>query len=378
MSRKATWILALLAAACGGDDAAAPDAAPDARATDAPIDVPVDANPLDPSRLSPSCWTGGATTQLDLAGPVENWTWNDPHVLRSGAAYWMYASATDAFQYPVRSYRLTSDDGETWALPAPSPILADADAGAWDAGGVETPAVVHFAGRYHLFYTAYPHVIGTPEHAVTDYRIGHAVSEDGATFTRVGVAPVVAPSGTTPAPADDWYQYIVAEPAPLVRGDTLYLYFSAIGVDATLGSLQVIGMISTTDGVTWTAPVRVLAPDQTLYPRGADWVGYSTPNAIELGGEVHLFVDVASQPPDGAWSQRRIHHASSADGATAWRTDATAIRAVGDLSWAQDEIHSPAAFLDGTTLRLYLAGRALAAEPAHFGIGMLTCDLTRS
>jgi hypothetical protein len=31
--------------------------------------------------------------------------------------------------------------------------------------------------------------------------------------------------------------------------------------------------------------------------------------------------------------------------------------------------------LDDTTLRLYFAGHKLGAEPFHFGIGMMTCDL---
>lgn len=331
--------------------------------------------PADPA----ACFQGGDTPQLDLfTGPLTYWTWNDPHVLRVGDAYWMYASATSFFTYPVRLYRLTATDGTAWSMPTTEPILSDAAPGAWDAGGLETPAVVFFGGKYHLFYTGYPYKVDDPLHSALDYRVGHAVSDDGLHFTRAATVPVVAPSGTSDAvAANDWYAYIVAEPAPVVVGGELRLYFTAVGVDAGLGtSLQVIGMIRTTDGVTWSAPEEVLAPDQTLYPRNQDWIGYSTPNAVVLDDRVHLFFDVAHQPAGGAWKQLRLHHASSADGVTGWTHDAAPIRSAGDFTWAVDEVRSPDVIREGSRLRLYFAGHELnGVDPEYFGIGMLTCDL---
>ncbi len=80
----------LLAVGCGGDDTNVAQPWPNA-----------------------SCFQGGAIPQLDLDGPVANWTWNDPHVLKVGDEYWMYASATDNFVFPVMLYRLVSSDGVT-------------------------------------------------------------------------------------------------------------------------------------------------------------------------------------------------------------------------------------------------------------------------
>lgn len=323
-----------------------------------------------------ACFTGGDTPQLDLSGPDVNWTWNDPHVLKVGPEYWMYASATDTFNFPVRLYRLTSTDGTQWARNPTAPVLADAAPGAWDAGGLETPSVVYFAGQYHLFYTAYPYEVDDPLHSAFDYRVGHAVSNDGLTFARAATVPVVAPSGTTDAdPSNDWYAFIVGEPGAVVHDGELWVYFTAVGADAALGtSLEVIGLVRSLDGVSWSSPELVLKPDQTLYPRGEDWVGYSTPNALSAGGGVHLFFDVAHQPSGGDWKQLRLHHAYSADGTTNWLHDAVAIAAEGDFAWAVDEVRAPDVLLDGETLRLYFAGHELnGVGDEHFAIGMMTC-----
>lgn len=366
-----------LVSGCSGDSGNQPDAAV---SVDAAADAAADAwlGP-DPTKLIPTCFSGGTTPQLDLTGPIANWTWNDPHVVRSGADYWMYASATNYFQFPVRLYRLTSTDAQTWSAGSstPAPILDVGASSTWDAGGVETPAVVQFKGAYHLFYTGYRYPIGDPMHAATDFRIGHATSNDGVTFTRIGTTPVVAPSASDADQTNDWYAFVVGEPAPVVVNGTLYVYFTALGADTEVNaSLQVIGVVSTTDGVTWTAPQLALKPDQTQYPRADDWVGYSTPNALALADGVHLFVDVARQPSGGAWKQLRIHHARSVNGTTGWQQDATAIRSAGDFAWAVEEIRSPHALLDGTLLRLYVAGHELdGTQPDHFAIGMLTCDL---
>lgn len=353
-------LLLVLAGACGNDDDTTPTPAP--------------AGGPDLALLAPDCFTGGDTPQLDLSGPVPDATWNDPHVLKVGDAYWMYASATDNFVFPVRLYRLTSTDGATWSRDPATPILSEGAAGEWDAGGVETPAVVEYGGQYHLFYTGY-----SVQSDVSTYAVGHATSPDGVTWTRDPANPVVTNSGLVP-PDVDFRQYIAAEPGPVVVGDTLYLYFTAVGANVGVSNtLQVIG-VTTFDGTTWSTPVSALEPDQTLYPRTADWIGYSTPNAIVLGGAVHLFFDVAHQPAGGEWLQMRLHHARSADGLTGWVQDAAPIFAREDFAWTAREVRSPDPLLDGNTLRLWFAGDNLdfvnPPPTNHFGIGEATCDLT--
>ncbi len=338
---------------------------------------------IDNSQFNPSGFKGGETPQLDLTGPDLNWTWNDPHVLKIGPSeYWMYASSTVSFIYPVRLYRLVSTDGINWTRNPAAPILADNTPGQWDTGGLETPAVVFFQGKYHLFYTGYQYNVGTPEYNASspyDARIGHAVSDDGITFTRVAVNPIIAPSGTDADPGNDWYAFIVGEPGPVVFNGEIYLYFTAVGADAELAtSLQVIGLTRTSDGINWSTPQLALKPDQTIYPRNQDWVGYSTPNAVLIDGIMHLFFDVAHQPDGGSWLQLKLHHAYSSDGLTQWKHDPVSIRNAGDFNWAVDEIRSPHALVDGTTLRLYFAGHELnGSSPEYFAVGMMIYDLNR-
>jgi sucrose-6-phosphate hydrolase SacC (GH32 family) len=291
----------------------------------------------------------------------------------------MYASATDNFAYPVRLYRLRSSDGIDWSHATPESVL-EPTAG-WDAGSVETPAVTFFNGKYHLFWTGYPLSPTDPDFDVTTMRIGHATSIDGVTFTVDASNPIVTPSGAAEDgnPSNDWYAFVVAEPAPVVHDGKLYLYFTALGADAALGkSSQVIGLVTSDDGTAWSEPTLALKPDQSLYPRDEDWIGYSTPNAIEIAGEMHLFFDVAHQPEGGEWLQLRLHHARSADGMGGWVHDGSPIRSCDDYPWTAREIRSPHALLDGTTLRLYFAGDSLGIDHGafnQFGIGLLTCDL---
>lgn len=347
---------------------------------------------LDLSRLIPSNFSGGSSQIISLSSNGTNWTWNDPHVIKSGSKYWMYASATDNFTTLVKIYRLVSDDGISWTINPSSPVLDTGSAGTWDAGAVETPAVVYFNGKYHMFWTGYRYAHNDPNFDTSFFRIGHAVSADGINFTRDG-SYIFAPSGTDGDTSNDWYAFIVGEPAPVVFNNKIYLYFTAAGADTgsdlDMGpgaSLQVIGLITSGDGSSWSSPVRVLRPDQKIYARKPDsstnyLAGYSTPYAIVLEDEMHLFFDVARQydvapaPIAETWLQEKLHHAYSSDGVTGWTQDSSPIKSKSDFSWTTREIRSPAAFLDGTVLRLYFAGDSLYFTN-QFGIGMMRCDLS--
>jgi sucrose-6-phosphate hydrolase SacC (GH32 family) len=296
-------------------------------------------------------------------------------VLKVDGQYWMYASSTVAFDFPVLLYRLTANDDASYTRNPQEPILDVGDAEAWDAGGVETPAVVYFGGQYHLFWTGYPYEVDDENHSVFDYAIGHATSEDGVTWTRDSANPIIIPSGAEEDgnPGNDWYAFIVGEPGPVVHNGKIYLYFTAVGANMELStSLQVIGVTTSSDGATWSAPELALKPDQALWPRDEGWVGYSTPNAIVLDGQVHLFYDVAYDPTGSDWKQVRLHHSYSADGKTDWTQDSTPIHSTEDFTWATEEVRSPHALLDGTVLRLYFAGHDAAYNLA---IGQSTCNL---
>lgn len=326
---------------------------------------------VDASRITPGCFQGGTAPEVQIGSGFPGADWNDPHVLKVGAEYWMYASSNMGFApappSPVQIYRFTSSDATSWTLDPATPVLT-VDAGQWDQGGDETPAVVSFGGKYHMFWTGYPDT--WPNLNAMNFKIGHATSSDGIAWTK-DANPLLEPSGTP----GNFDQYIVGEPGPVVFDNTLHLYFTAVGVDAGLGaSLQTIGVITSADGVAWSQPALAFKPDQTVYPRGSNWVGYSTPNAAVIGGMVHVFVDVANDHGNNTWTQEALHHAYSADGLTVWVQDAAPLRRLTDFAWTAREIRSGAALLDGTTLRLYFAGDDLMNTGA-WGIGQISCSL---
>ena len=354
----AAVVLLGLGASCGGG-----------RSTADPAPGPT----LDASKITPGCFQGGTAPELQLGSGFAGADWNDPHVLKVGGQYWMYASSNLGFPptppSPVQIYRFTSTDAVNWTLNPTTPVLT-VTSGQWDQGGVETPAVVSFGGKYHMFWTGYPDAWPPPPSAALNFRIGHATSTDGISWTK-DASSLLGPSGVP----GHFTEFIVGEPGPVVFNNTLYLYFSAVGVDAALAAgLQVVGVMTSTDGIAWSAPALAFKPDQMVYPRAANWVGYSTPNAVVIAGKVHVFVDVANDHGNNTWTQEALHHAHSADGLTGWTQDPAPVRRLTDFTWTQREIRSPHATLDGTTLRLHFAGDDLFSTNA-WGIGQMTCSL---
>jgi len=377
-------VLLLLLVIALNDDASTPDAAVPASdvavSAPAPVVAPGGASLVpekpevnskaDFSKLTPGCFVARQSPVIKIGDLFSGSTWNDPHVLKVGDQYVMYASSDVNFNGDIKIYRLVSGDGISWSLSPSTPVFVKPESRtAWDRKSVETPGVVYFKGQYYLFYTGYSDASG-----ISSFRIGYATSPDGITFTR---APnfIVAPTDPGGAPNLAFNQFMVGEPGPVVFNDSIYLYFTAMGADMSVGTtLQTIGVMTSSDGTTWSAAQQALKPDQGLYPRAAGWIGYSTPHAAVLGGKVHLFVDVASEVP--SWKQLKIHHAVSDNGVTGWKQDAIAIFDHLDIPWTTEEIRSPAVYLDGSSLKMWFAGHTNPkARDFIMGIGYAVCEL---
>ncbi len=324
--------------------------------------------PIDTSKLIPSCFVADANNPIISSGDYfTGSSWNDPDVIKVANGYVMFASSSLNFDGNVKTYRFTSADALSWTLDPTTPVF-EKSADGWDKKSIETPSVIFFKNEFHLFYTGYPASLLDPG----SFNIGHATSDDGITWIR-DLAPVVVPNDPYASVNLEFNQFLVAEPAAVVFNDSIYLYFTAMGANLTVNKTwQVIGLATSTDGDSWTSPIEVLLPDLSIYPRET-YRGYSTPNAIILDDQVHLFFDVYEDGETASGAQVKLHHAYSANGTSGWVQDATEIFDHADFTWTADEIRAPAPLLIGDTLYYWFAGHS----DFTLGIGLATCDLAQ-
>jgi len=344
--------------------------------------VPSTNNPaIDFSNLTPECYKPYSSSPL--IGPVDDFftgsTWGDPSVVKVNGEFVMFASSsiyTDpndpagSWDQNVKIYRLTSPDGVNWSLN-PSSAVFEKSAGGWDQKSVETPSVVYYKGEYHLFYTGYLTVFND----ATSYRIGHATSPDGITWTRQTPAgtPLLAPNDpSNPTPNLSFDQYIVAEPGAVVFNDKIYVYFAATGTNLEVNTTaDVVGLaIYDGDTDTWEAQKEVMRPIQSQYPRASNIKGFSTPAAAVINGQVHLYVTVVTDTP---FIHYQIHHAYSADGETGWVQDSNFILNKSEETWHNYDLISPSALYDDGKVYLWYGGNQGSLDT--LGVGLSICDL---
>jgi hypothetical protein len=290
----------------------------------------------------------------------------------------MYATTSvhEPWHPPVLPFRLVSKDGVRWSLSPAAPLLQPVPP--YDS--IETPSVVHFNGRWHMFFTG---IRSNPD--PSPMSIGHAVSDDGIRWT-IDRPVLVQATGV----ADDWRSYLVAEPGAVVVGDRLLVYFSAVGARKGDGPPQdqSIGVIASTDGTNFEPPRRVL-PQGAAYSAAKGYAGYSSPAAAVIDGRVHLFYSVAhyDRGADPEWRQVAINHATSFDGLSGFVEDAQPILALTSASWTGGEVIGPSPLVDGGKLRLWFGAHVANADlgplikrgfhGAEFGIGEASIDLDR-
>lgn len=275
--------------------------------------------------------------------------WNDPSVIKKNDRYIMYATANIGGTWgTVLPFRGTSVDGVRWTMDT-NPLLTLGKKGAFDSGSIETPSVVKFKGKYHMFYTGV--VRGFFKQKLA---IGHAISEDGIAWRKVSDTPFLAPTGN---PNKDWNGYHVAEPGAVVFNNMLYVYFHASGrrPDNNKPSNQSsIGVVVSEDGFQFSEMRRVLTQGP-LYPTSVPekYSGYSTPSAVVAGNTLHLFYDVIATNP--GWEQVALHHATSSDGLNFQEDDQSLLRRE-ELSWTKNEVRSPAVLYENNQFKLWFAG----------------------
>jgi hypothetical protein len=335
----------------------------------------------DYTNLEPDCFAPYSTTPI--IGPQDTFfpgsTWGDPTVLKVGDEFIMYASSSiytdsedpsSSWDQNIKIYRLTSPDGMDWSLN-PTTAVFERSASGWDEKSTETPSVVYYQGKYHLFYTGYPAIFND----ALAYRIGHASSDDGITWTRETPEDTALLGPSDPlndTPQFTFDQWIVAEPGAVVFNDKIYLYFAATGTNSEVNSTAEVVGLSIYDGEndTWSAQKEVMRADQTVYPRTDNIKGFSTPSATIIDGKVHLFVTVVTDDP---YNHYKVHHAYSVDGETDWVQDSTHIIEKTDLAWHEDDLIGPTALYDNKKVYLWYGGNQGTLD--SLGIGLSICNL---
>ena len=178
-----------------------------------------------------------------------------------------------------------------WA-PAPEPVLAAGEAGAWDAVDLLNPSVARWRGGWINLYSGYDGAT---------WRTGAAFSNDGRVW-RKHPAPVLEPDPAT------WEGgYIAANGATLALNGELRHWYQSGPRDAAR-----IGLAISFDGLDWRkAASPVFGPGA----EGAwDESAVADPNVIACGDALYLFYLGQNR-----FGVQRLGLARSTDGGESWQ-----------------------------------------------------------
>jgi hypothetical protein len=212
-------------------------------------------------------WRRLGRLELDLGAAS---TWAVSHaalpVLEpvGGASWTMYVSVRD------RDGRARI--GRTVFTMEPTPALAPLESepvldlgalGTFDDSGVTSSCIVRQDRRRLLFYTGWSRGVTVPFYL----NVGLAISEEGAPFRRVSMAPLLERTAIDP--------YLTASPFVLVEADRWRMwYVSGTGWDATNSGARHryhVRYAESPDGATWHRPGTVCldyaSPDEHAFAR---------------------------------------------------------------------------------------------------------------
>jgi len=270
--RLGTLALTVCLVGCSSDPGASDDASildsggiPDARL----VDAAADAEPP---------WVLYANNPVLVDDPGSAWMniIADPWVMKDGSVYKMWFAARVDTKDDTGETEIgyaTSSDGISWSIH-PTPVVQAGGTGQWDDSSAETPTVVKRPdGVYEMWYSGFE-LLG--DYGGADaaefyrhlFKIGHATSPDGISWTKDPANPVLD-IDLVGQIGPDWLA--VADPSVTYEAGTYCMYYT--GVDSVVGKLQLhISLATSTDGSAWTRhpsnPVLSLGPpgswDSTL------------------------------------------------------------------------------------------------------------------
>ena len=264
--------------------------------------------------------TGKALLDVGPKGAFDSCQAKYPAVLKVGDEWWMWYNGRtdDCFTGSIGLAK--SRDGQKWIKHnGGRPIFEHGPEGAFDSTKVDHPAVLHFGGKYHMWYTA-----GA---ARDPYTIGYATSDDGIAWRRENDARPVLTVGEKGKFDDE----NVLHPT-VVRDDeeTLHLWYNGVGPQKTFR----LGYATSRDGIAWkrqNGGDPVVTPS-TVGPFVEAYV-YNAHVRID-DGLFHMWYSAFREPLERP-NANAIIHATSRDGIH-WKKD-SAPTLVNGPSGSQDD-----------------------------------------
>ncbi len=261
----------------------------------------------------------------------------EPAVIKDGSTYKAWYTGQDA-QGVFRIGYATSADGKVWTKSGSNPVLNIGGAGAFDAAGIASPAVIKDGATYKMWYMG--------DDANGTVAIGYATSSDGITWTKQNSGNAVFTQG---AP---WEVNGVGSPSVILDGSTLKMWYTGKSGGGIIGTLA-IGYATSADGITWT---RQNSSNPVL-TGGASWAarGVGVPAVIKDGVIYKMWYTGYVTTQDTTNSS--IGFASSSDG-IAWVPYAgNPIISTGLVSgWEGRGVGGPAVINDGGAYKMWFSG----------------------
>lgn len=189
-------------------------------------------------------------------------TWDEtrvmsPTVVKDGPSdYKMWYAGRSAAAVFAVGYA-TSSDGVSWTKHGSNPVLTVGSPAEWDGQIVREPSVLNVGGTYHMWYS------GTAKWPF--FRIGHATSPDGVTWTKDAGNPVLTPT------AGAWDANEVFAPSVVANGSDYEMFYSG-----NSGGRWLTGHATATGANgPWTKDANAfLSPDSTGWEAGFDSTDY--------------------------------------------------------------------------------------------------------
>jgi hypothetical protein len=240
------------------------------------------------------------------------------------------------------------------------PILELGKAGAFDEHGIMPSCVVEIDKRLFLYYSGWSRCTDVPYRNFT----GLAVSEDGATFTRVSEEPILKATVTEPHSATSPFMLID-------QGQWRSWYCSGTAwrkVDGKLEHQYDLKVAQSDDGIAWRQP------GLTALPCGHDSEALTRPTVIKENGAYHMWFCYRGMSDfrNGAEGYR-IGYAYSHDLEQWTRDDTRAGIELSDSGWDSLMLAYPYVIRQDKRLLMFYNGNGFGAE----GMGYAECSLEK-